>query len=1026
MKYIENKKVKSLIFLTLVFLLSPLVLSFTNEESNDYYKNIPDISTLSKSDLNLPSSYDLRDVNGVNYTTPLKNQGIYPLCWAFAATTSIETSLKKSGYVDPNFNEWFSPYQVDVLVSPDVKTPDINYVKTKEHSFASGEDISELGLAYKAFTTGYSPVLMSNFDEKKYTSQYKIINKYKFYAEDVYNESYTNYYVTDFDILYENNDLNAIYDNSIAPPPKINDLELVDIVKYYLYNYGGVIVSTITPSSYCDVNSKDCYMKSNKNQVNDGFHMMTIIGWDDNKRAWILQNSWGEKIPNIYLSYDSFVIGYIGIKGISSTNLWDNRYYGTTNYNNIAAYKKIPDNDEIIDSILVEIPTSGSYNLYLSNDSKSEDFELIKTFNAYFKGRKTLDLSSEHIVLDNDSFNIKIENVDTDEQIKENIYVFTKDLNNDSSKKIYLYDIYDINSALQTFSIKYKGINLEKNKLSFKIKDEVDNDVTNNFNLISQYYSNNYGQLDYNLNFENQGDTKEYKVEAIYDGNVIATKKFYVMNFKNFEKGSGTEEDPFIITKPSDFEIILSDPRFLNYSYKLGKNIDMAGVNFTPIGSTGTPFTGIFDGNNYTIKNLNLSEKKGFFGDIEDAVIKNIRFENGNINTTSNSSGFVVGISRSSFISNIYISGGNMIINSTSYKGSYGTLIGSVYNTTKVEKIYSSMNVTMDKIGIDCKIGGLIGNIAQSNSNNFSSVINSSYEGEMNFNNDAKYIITGGIVGKNEESNLLLKNIKIGNKFNILNKLNLNSVGYFIGSSLENNKKLMNSLFFNKPNIEGIRLIGNQNNSIDDYENIYGIVDTEIINNDRYINKNLDLFLKQSTYNLDFKNIWYMSDNGPEIRLITLNLIDKSDVIGETNIYNIDYDNFIISNIKSNNGSITKKEFIDDFITFSGDIYTSDNQLIESDNDKIKTGMIVRKNDKDYKIAVKGDVNDDGRINSLDIIILRRAIAGGYDIRLEDYQTKAADVNEDGKINTLDIIHLRRAIAGGYDDSCQLIWRTCE
>lgn len=58
-----------------------------------------------------------------------------------------------------------------------------------------------------------------------------------------------------------------------------------------------------------------------------------------------------------------------------------------------------------------------------------------------------------------------------------------------------------------------------------------------------------------------------------------------------------------------------------------------------------------------------------------------------------------------------------------------------------------------------------------------------------------------------------------------------------------------------------------------------------------------------------------------------------------------------------------------------------------------------------------GDVNDDNKINSTDVILMRREIAGGYETKIN---TKAADVNADGKINSTDVILVRRYIAGGY------------
>ena len=62
--------------------------------------------------------------------------------------------------------------------------------------------------------------------------------------------------------------------------------------------------------------------------------------------------------------------------------------------------------------------------------------------------------------------------------------------------------------------------------------------------------------------------------------------------------------------------------------------------NWTPVGTEEAPFTGTFDGNGYTIKNLKLVESEakegkafiGFFGFAKNATIKNVTFENVTIN----------------------------------------------------------------------------------------------------------------------------------------------------------------------------------------------------------------------------------------------------------------------------------------------------------------------------------------------------------------------------------------------------------
>jgi len=64
---------------------------------------------------------------------------------------------------------------------------------------------------------------------------------------------------------------------------------------------------------------------------------------------------------------------------------------------------------------------------------------------------------------------------------------------------------------------------------------------------------------------------------------------------------------------------------------------------------------------------------------------------------------------------------------------------------------------------------------------------------------------------------------------------------------------------------------------------------------------------------------------------------------------------------------------------------------------------------------IPGDVDDDGKIDGRDIVLVRRYIAGGYDVDLDGCE--AADVNADLSISVKDVIPMRRYIVGGYDVS---------
>ena len=60
---------------------------------------------------------------------------------------------------------------------------------------------------------------------------------------------------------------------------------------------------------------------------------------------------------------------------------------------------------------------------------------------------------------------------------------------------------------------------------------------------------------------------------------------------------------------------------------------------------------------------------------------------------------------------------------------------------------------------------------------------------------------------------------------------------------------------------------------------------------------------------------------------------------------------------------------------------------------------------------IPGDVNGDSIVNALDVNLVRRHIAGGYDVEIN---TLAADVDADGYVTAKDVTNLRKYIAGGY------------
>ncbi len=90
----------------------------------------------------------------------------------------------------------------------------------------------------------------------------------------------------------------------------------------------------------------------------------------------------------------------------------------------------------------------------------------------------------------------------------------------------------------------------------------------------------------------------------------------------------------------------------------------------------------------------------------------------------------------------------------------------------------------------------------------------------------------------------------------------------------------------------------------------------------------------------------------------------------------------------------------------------SDGDIIDTDLKSVPIDVV------DGKVSVvdftPGDVNNDSKVNSTDVVLIRRFIAGGYGVSINE---DAGDVNADSRVNTTDVILVRRFIAGGYKDT---------
>jgi len=195
--------------------------------------------------------------------------------------------------------------------------------------------------------------------------------------------------------------------------------------------------------------------------------------------------------------------------------------------------------------------------------------------------------------------------------------------------------------------------------------------------------------------------------------------------------------------------LVLEDAEYqfkADSNYRLENNIDLSGINWTPLPA----FTGVFDGNSKTVSNLTINASRAVVGlfSTNSGTIKNLHLENVDIvNTiTTGSSDYVGGIVGS------LTDSGSIIINC------YVT--GNIYNARNLSETNTGINAT----------GGIAGYVSRGSiisCYNEAQIVDME-EGSNNVSrNGARYNCVGGIVGEIASGGNVINCFNTGNIFGI-------------------------------------------------------------------------------------------------------------------------------------------------------------------------------------------------------------------------------------------------------------------
>ena len=299
----------------------------------------------------------------------------------------------------------------------------------------------------------------------------------------------------------------------------------------------------------------------------------------------------------------------------------------------------------------------------------------------------------------------------------------------------------------------YRGVGDDLDTTGGVIKVHYNNKTTEQVDIVASMVTgfNNTILGKQTLTITYQGLSLTYNIEI-------------VENTKGFAGGIGTKSSPFLISTPmhlykirnylgAHFKLI-NDIVFTDADFAEGGMFYFKGAGWLPIKSTtssSTYFTGVLDGNGYSIVNLQINveaESTAYIGlfATNKGTIKNLGMKNCKIYVANNNNVYVyaggfVGYNYGT-ISNCHTSG-SIVIEGTSDTGYAGGIVGWNYNNANIQGCYNMASITSTYAA---------GGIASHNSSN--GLIKNCYNigaitAKLSANSSYSYVYAGGIVAYN-------------------------------------------------------------------------------------------------------------------------------------------------------------------------------------------------------------------------------------------------------------------------------------
>lgn len=600
---------------------------------------------------NLPSQYDLRNVNGKNFVTPFEDQGDEGLCWDYAINAHMESGLLVKSNESYNSNSIIlSKQQLDYATAGAT-----TYGRSAFNRSWCNRKLSD-GATYNCVVEGLLDGLATvpNSWDDSHRDAFvhsfnddNLVPKKNIDAVDIYNFN-NSLYELNSEIEFPKLDFNNV--SSQVKTDYINE------IKNRVVTYGGAWVAVDMLYGYVNTyNGKQTAVLHKMEDSARGIslaHAMEVIGWDDNyeytycndphniagefdlsecdedkkvtmRGVWILKNSWpdnGDDWMNTIklLGYESYDTDFLFITDLASRT-WDNYYQMDVKMiddnTNIYSFKDTNYVEtEKLDKIKIHLNQNNNHKIYISLNGDS-NYTLIQEMQERYPGYYYADLSSgSYNITDKTTF--KVVGTSSLDNYEGDFRVYTDNTSN--AIKIKTFDVnYDRSTAFFSgskdfdFSLYSNVKNLDNGaKLTYKIKDTQGNymdSASYSYAYNSVYANIADTKLTINSNYFPKGI---YTIETYYNNTLYSTAKLTIGIDLMTVSGNGTDANPWQISTPEEFDFIRNMP---GDSFVLKNDIDFRDATQSPGGSLYNDgygfepidhFYGYLDGKGHSIKNL--------------------------------------------------------------------------------------------------------------------------------------------------------------------------------------------------------------------------------------------------------------------------------------------------------------------------------------------------------------------------------------------------------------------------------------